>query len=97
MGHASRPAPRPELAIRPGLTLYRMADGSGVLADLDRGEGHALNAEAAELLGGGPHWTEGELHDRMLAKGVAPDQAADQARRFIEQSQSLGVIEADDG
>ena len=97
MGRASEVAPRSGFALRLGLTLYRMADGSGVLADLERREGHALNAEAAELLGGGPHWTEGELRDRMPAKGVAPDQAADQARRFIEQLQSLGVIEADDG
>ena len=69
MGRASEVAPRSGFALRPGLELYRMADGSGVLADLERREGHALNAEAAELLGGGPHWTEGELRDRMPAKG----------------------------
>jgi hypothetical protein len=86
---------QPRFALKPGLTLYAMADGSAVLAS--EGEAHAINAEAAALLGIGERWTERDLRGRMLATGVEPAAAGDLAGRFVDQLRSIGVIVSDDG
>lgn len=70
-------------ALKEGLRLHVMADGSGVLADPASGEAHALNAQAVALLEAGD---AAELQD---------DEAA-QTTRFMEQLRALGLIEAGD-
>ena len=58
MSSAGDASPR-QLALRGGLQLYPMADGSGALADAEAGEAHALNAEATRLLSSSGTWSEG--------------------------------------
>ena len=83
MSRTSDADARAGFALKRGLQLHVMADGSGVLADPASGEAHALNAEAVALLEAGD------------AAEPEDDEAA-QTRRFVEQLRALGLIEAGD-
>ena len=80
-------------ALKARIQLHRMADGSGVLADAEGGEAHALNPEGAALLASAEPWTEQQLCERMQARGVSHAEATIRSRRFIVQLLEIGAIE----
>ena len=90
-----------QLALRGGVQLYAMADGSGVLADAEAGEAHALNAAATRLLsspGTSPGtWSEASLAAELRAGGASADVAAAQASGFLDGLRALGVLGEADG
>ena len=91
MRQASGPTPGPRFSLKRDLELYVMADGSGVLADPELGEAHALNADAVALLG-----AEGPREPGLRDRSATLDLAAAEASRFEEQLRTLGLIEAHD-
>ena len=91
MSSAGDASPRP-FGLRAGLRLHPMADGSGVLADAEAGEAHALNAEATRLLSSSGTWSEASLAAELRAGGASADVAAAQASGFLDGLRARGVL-----
>ena len=96
MSSAGASSPR-QLALRGGVRLYPMADGSSVLADAEAGEAHALNAAATRLLSSPGTWSEASLAAELRAGGASADVAAAQASGFLDGLRALGVLGEADG
>ena len=96
MSSADDPSPQ-RFALRAGVRLHPLADGSGVLADAEPGEAHALNPEATRLLSSAQTWSEASLSAELQARGASADAAATQAARFLDGLRALEVLEPADG